>query len=329
MDREQIATQLRAKYESLGIACSLTGEAAVLSVNGCDVLVNLDETCRYEDELQHGNRRIQETACGLVGHGYREQLVIEVSRRHIPLRGRDRDQLALKDAAGQAIGHFGPPTGMFIHVHQFKPYIVDIIKRRTRMLSYRKERQSLSEILSGVRTVSLDVSSGHDNGPAARPTEVRLQSVLFDIAYTSGAVFNLCADWPIDRRRLRSPSFLRPQAGDEVSLRNAQYQTDAVRFYALARSLPSAMLAFLSYYHVFEFFFLPVSEDKLNQRLIRLLRDPKFTLRHDQMSRISKEVLVISLFLHPKDSLHLCAGVQHGCDKQRNAATHLRRTPTN
>ena len=96
-----------------------------------------------------------------------------------------------------------------------------------------------------------------------------ISSTLFKIAVEQNECYNI---WTSKNPKIKSNDII---SSDNLIPR-ATYEENAVSFYKVAKSSPFPSQSFLAYYHVIEYYFLTVSESKLQDRLCAMINNPSF-----------------------------------------------------
>lgn len=87
-------------------------------------------------------------------------------------------------------------------------------------------------------------------------------------------------------RNRRDLSALIDGADYDKTIPRANYEEDVVSFYKVAKASPFPSQSFLAYYHVLEFYFLRVSETKLQDRLAAVLNSPSLKSDRGTLNKI-------------------------------------------
>jgi hypothetical protein len=114
---------------------------------------------------------------------------------------------------------------------------------------------------------------------------------LFELSYLKNITLTLEEEWPRRRPRVRPFQFGDTFEGSELPLPQAVFNRDVVRFYQRGMSTVDPVNQFLSFYHVLEYYFLAVSDERLYQKLSRRLNDPKFSATPSNLDRMIQDTL--------------------------------------
>lgn len=107
--------------------------------------------------------------------------------------------------------------------------------------------------------------------PSVETAEGRIRACLFKLAVEQNMAFELY------RPRSSNAALHATAVKEDWSIPKSSYEGNAVAYYKIAKSSPFPSQSFLAYYHVLEYFFLTIAEDKLQQRLRALISDTTFS----------------------------------------------------
>jgi len=79
--------------------------------------------------------------------------------------------------------------------------------------------------------------------------------------------------------------------GNDFDLPRVRFNADTVRFYLRGCGTDDPVNAFLSYYHVLEYYFVRVADEKLYDQLARRINDPKFAAVPKHLDGVVRDTL--------------------------------------
>lgn len=120
-----------------------------------------------------------------------------------------------------------------------------------------------------------------------------IEDCLFQLSYLKRVALWLMEEWPHKKRfsPALSQSFQFGASFDGWNLPlAATFNSVAIRFYLLGITSRVPELSFLAFYQVLEYFFVLVSNERLYDKLVNQIKDPKFTLSQKQIDQLVQAV---------------------------------------
>lgn len=108
-----------------------------------------------------------------------------------------------------------------------------------------------------------------------------IKACLFKLSYSNNECWEL-------RETIKSKSTYIPSTDDEVdySIPKADYLDDLVSYYKVAKSSQFPNQAFLSYYHILEYFFLRVSDEKIFESVKAHVNSLDFSATYENINKL-------------------------------------------
>lgn len=111
-----------------------------------------------------------------------------------------------------------------------------------------------------------------------------VKACLFSLAYKKDESWELSHE-------IKSKGLIYPKSDDEdedesLTIPRASYQDSVVTYYKVAKSSQFPSQAFLSYYHILEFYFLRVSDEELFNAVSAQLNDPDFKCNYANVTKL-------------------------------------------
>jgi hypothetical protein len=179
-------------------------------------------------------------------------------------------QYELIDSSGNSV-IIGRASHAYSLSHFFSDLYPDYFERRIRPRVGRLRSRRLTDFLFTPLTAVYRAKGRKTPVGLREIAEMRIRASLFKLAVEQNACFSI---WTPSDRRLALLHPMEPEEDSVIPL--CTYEEDAVNFYKVAKSSPFASQSFLAYYHVLEYYFLRVAEDRLHHRLRTALHDTKF-----------------------------------------------------
>ena len=294
MQFDEAKTEIRTAYERLGFAVvDEHSEELFLERQDGKLKVGRAEIEQYADlEPTRAALRQAPNACSVTSIDYREQLV----RLLDPLRGPygflARKPYIFGDRDGaEPFLVVGAATSEFVHRLRFDSDLVTYILRLRRAWGREEfnDYPKLASRLLTIRVHRLGASSIEDAGAAS---DGLIDGALFAFAYLKGVSVGIVDAWPGMRFRARDRPFRAGERhmGSELPLPRTTFNREILRFYQLGVSTDVAVLQFLSFYQVLEYFFTAVADSQLYERLRTRLNDPRFRSTPLHLDRIIQDV---------------------------------------
>lgn len=187
----------------------------------------------------------------------------------------------------------GAPTALYRNFYRDKgeqfPFFQERLVRRMGL----NRTTSASGMFRGILTARVHNLTEDWDETALKKSKEMIEGCLFELTYLKEIALDLKSKWPISFSERRRERPFRPdqrQTGDEYPLKGLRYDANVTRFYQRAVSTDDAYTAFISFYHILEYFFISVSDAKLYSRLERIVNDPAFSARRRQLDRIITSV---------------------------------------
>jgi hypothetical protein len=149
----------------------------------------------------------------------------------------------------------------------------------------------MQDLLYRPLTVKIHNIGASSVDAAIRRSTPMIDACLFQLAYFRNQVLRLENEWPGHRPRARPFRFEEPPSAFQLPLPRVSFEPDLVRFYQRGVAADDAVIQFLSFYHVLEYFFVSVSDEQLYDKLGRRIKDPKFSPTPQQLDRIIQDTL--------------------------------------
>ncbi|SBV33198.1 conserved protein of unknown function [uncultured Sphingopyxis sp.] len=231
----------------------------------------------------------------VLGPSLREQWLEPLDAYRGPIFGFAERERTIRFGDGQAGNPFieiGAPSALFRNFYRDKgqqfPFFQERLMRRIGIA-----RSGSTDMFRGMLTVRVcNLTENWDAASLERSQEM-IESCLFDLTYLKNMALSLRSSWPMtmaERRRERQLRFDRLVSGDEFPLKNVVYDGAVTKFYQRAVSSDDAYTSFISFYHILEYYFVSVSDNRLYNRLERIVNDPAFSARQKQLDRIIASV---------------------------------------
>jgi len=301
MDIEEAKQKLRDIYEGYGFEERPFADGELCFFNkGRDhptFTIDREEIQEYSEVLdQIGSVKIGPVETCILGNYMREQSV-ELSD---PYRGRffglgDRERVIRfgDEEGGGPYVEIGAPSPVFRNFYRDKgkefPYFQERLVRRIGMARI----NSPNGVFRGMLTARVVNLADEWTEKLLKISEEMIESCLFDLAYLKGITLELKSNWPLSFAERRKDRPFQPRErtdGETFPLKPLRYDGNVTKFYQRAVSSDDTYVAFVSFYHILEYYFISVADAKLYTRLERIVNDPVFSARQRQLDRIISSV---------------------------------------
>ena len=166
--------------------------------------------------------------------------------------------------------------------------IMDLIKRRVlRRVENRHRRPNdsirlrLDDILINFYTARYIVPRKIKKELLIERARSRVKACLFKLAFSYNEAWELR-----ESVKSRGISFIPPDPDVDNTIPRATYIEDLVSYYKVARSSQFPNQAFLSYYHVLEYFFLRVSDEQLHESVRSHVNSLTFSSSYENINKL-------------------------------------------
>jgi len=126
---------------------------------------------------------------------------------------------------------------------------------------------------------------------AIKKTNPILETCLFGLSYLKGITLTLEEEWQRRQPRVRPFQFGERFDGFELPLPRVNYNSDTIRFYQRGMSTDDPVIQYLSFYQVFEYYFVSISEEQLYSKLSQRINDLKFSTSPKNLDRLIQDTL--------------------------------------
>lgn len=168
-----------------------------------------------------------------------------------------------------------------------------LIKRRLYRKANRRSsgrvqriRLRMDDLLLNITTATYKPKRKPSGEDLKKSGKEKIKACLFNLAYSK----NEC--WEI-REEIKSKGYRYPSLVDEeteLEIPTADYDSQLISHYKLAKSSLFPGQVFLSYYHILEYFFLRVADEELFQAAKSQLNDPEFKATYEKVTKLLASV---------------------------------------
>ena len=233
--------------------------------------------------------------CSVCSQNYREHVVnfsYYDRRRFFPFR--DRVFVFGTPSDENLYGELSTATNLFVNYFRFDEAFSQIFLDRLRRPSLRRHSNGVVDMYDVIfRPITIRLYN--INSPtieaAIKKSNPVVETCLFGLSYLKGLTLTLDEEWERRQPRVRPFKFGESYDGLELPLPRANYNSDTIRFYQRGMSTDDPFIQFLSFYQVFEYYFVSVSEEQLYQKLTQRINDLKFTTSPKNLDKIIQDTL--------------------------------------
>lgn len=125
-----------------------------------------------------------------------------------------------------------------------------------------------------------------DREKIASVAVIKVRNCLFNLAYSYDECWEIRSD--IKTKPIKAYNVV--EEDEELEIPNVTYNEDLVKHYKIAKSSQFPGQAFLSYYHILEYFFLRVADDDLFNSVKAHLNRPNFKATYDNVNKLLSEI---------------------------------------
>jgi len=297
MDFDEAKEKLRDKYLELDL--ELVDEhpnELYLRHPRIDVLIKITEQEIADFCLVENLKRdlvTEPVECSISALNYREQIVDFLGhgpRRFFPFsRG-----IIFKENGDNIYVEIGRASDLFINYFRFDEAYLSISSERLRRVFPRQKAQNgieMYELLYRPMTIRVQNIGAPTVETAIKRSSSLIEACLFELSYLREITLALVEEWPRRQPRNRPFRFGERFRGEFLPLPRAKFNEDTIRFYQRGMSTEDPVIQFLSFYHILEYFFVPISDEVLYARLSQRINDPKFSASRANLDRIIQDTL--------------------------------------
>ena len=237
--------------------------------------------------------RVAPVECSICSLNYREQVVDFYeygTRRFFPFGDRP---FVFKEKGKSLYVEVGLASNLFTNFFRFDEVFLSLSLERLRRPLYRGRDRTIevNDLLYRPITIRVQNIGASSIENAIKRSSQIIESCLFEISYLKGPTLMLVDEWPRRQPRNRPFQFGETIRGNILPLPRADFNVDTIRFYQRGMSTNDPVIQFLSFYHVLEYYFLPVSDEVLYAKLTQRINDPKFAPTRQNLDRIIQDTL--------------------------------------
>lgn len=270
---------LEARLKKMSIDCDVKENMLVIGGDG--------EYSKIKIETEWEEAYQQYVKAKSITFDTQTRIMIHNKAAEMPLTRLDEDyyrdlQYTFNDLTGNTV-YINKCTSIYSLAHfdsdVYSVYFDRIIKKRLKRVPSRSCR--VSSLLTNPVTATYTAKS--------RKTPPNLSDIA--VSNINRCLFKLAVEHS-DCLEIWKPRTLRllPDSVDKVydnfTIPKASYDDNVVSFYKVAKSSPFPSQSYLAYYHVMEYHFLRVSEDKLHHHLRSMMNQTNFSANEDGLDKL-------------------------------------------
>ena len=295
MNFEEAKEKLRTEYQKLGFELADEHQRELYFRHPrFDFLIRISEQEIHDFLLSESVKEVvvsEPVECSICAPNYREQIVdfFEYgSRRFFPFTR----QLVFKDDGKDLYVEIGRASDLFVNYFRFDDTFSQISLERFRRVFHRdKDQLEMYDFLFRPLTIRVQNIGAPNVDVALKRSSAVIEVCLFELSYLRNLTLTLVEEWPRRQPKNRPFHFGERIRGEVLPLPRTNFNTDTIRFYQRGMSTEDPVIQFLSFYHVLEYYFLPVSDEVLYAKLKQRINDPKFTATQANLDRIIQDTL--------------------------------------
>ena len=281
MNFNEVKTELRENYFKVGFELVEETETSLcFSFNSIKYGISKEEIEEYavfqNDKGLYKKIPFETSICS---NKYREQLVSSIDSRRMSLGVLMPDQNTVfgEKTEGKIFAEIGTISDLFININRFnrdffpRTPMYSIAQRADRSVIY-----PIKSIFSRYISIKVYNIVGTTIEDAEKISSKTIEDSLFQLSYLKNVPVWIVEEFPYKRTtRLERFKFVDSYPSWTFPLKTS-YNSDLIRFYQFAMSTTIPEFQFLSYYHILEYFFITVSNEKLYETIEKRIKDPLF-----------------------------------------------------
>ena len=233
-------------------------------------------------------------ACSFCSLNYREQAIEDLNVRRLPFMPRRGNEYAYGfgqvNTDDQIFATVGEASDLYVFYLLEDEGFVDFTNRFRRPFRIEEHTPLFASFRRPV-TIKVHNLSATSISNAVEKSDKIINNCLFELSYLKNRPFGIMETWPsLNRERPLYARLSENYRGHDLPLPIANFNPDLVKFYQLGISSEIAILQFLAFYQVLEYFYVQVSDERLYHSLSSLLSDPRFRPIPRQLDRLIKQV---------------------------------------
>jgi hypothetical protein len=296
MEFKDAKNKIKEEYAKHRITCIDESDKELLLKMGEKVQLKVCEDdiiqyAKFEDiRLDY---QIEPNECSICSTNYRENIVIPLaSIRSRAGRLREDKVVFGEISEDQKYAVISQPSDMFFDVFRFNPDFIYASFRLPMFFPAEPPVETVDIRSKYYRPMTIKVYNLNEHriqDSISTSTQI-IENCLFQLAYLKEAPYWLAEEWPIKRTIFtRGFEFNERFEGWNLPLKG-NYISDVIKFYQFAVSTDIPELKYLSFYQVLEYFYIPVSNEKLYEKLSNKLKEPRFKYTPSYLDQIILEV---------------------------------------
>lgn len=267
------------RLKELSVDCNIDNGTLIVTIDGVAIKIRIDEEF---DEAYHHYKLAKSISFDTATRCLCHNKSVEVPLIRLA-QDYNRDlPYVLSDSSGNTVS-ISKRSAIYSFAHfdsdVYPKYFENVIKKRLTRGSSRS--RSLSALMSSPYTATYNAKG------RKRPVNLldlaisQIKSCLFKLSVEQRECLEI---WkPKDQRYL--PYFTEDVA-DDYTIPKAVYDDNVVSYYKVARSSSFPSQSFLDYFHVLEYHFLRVTEDKLHHQIRTMVNQTNFKANEDGLDRL-------------------------------------------
>jgi viroplasmin and RNaseH domain-containing protein len=274
-----LAKHILLKLLTLSVSCEIDDNSLVVNID--------DSTCKIRIDTEWEEAYLKYKRARSISFDTNNRIMCHNKSAEMPLARLDQDyyrdvQYTFNDLAGNYV-NIGRCSAIYSLSHFdssiYPEYFQKVVKRR---LSRQTSRtRQLNTLMTSPFTAIYTANSRRIPTNLADIAMVRVKSCLFKLAVEQRDCLEI---WK--QRDHRCLPISTEDIQENFTIPKAFYDDNVVSYYKVACSSPFPSQSFLDYYHVLEYHFLRVSEDKLHYQIRTMVNETSFKANEDSLDKL-------------------------------------------
>ncbi|KAB0668360.1 hypothetical protein F6V30_16360 [Oryzomonas sagensis] len=267
------------RLQSFSLDCKIENEFVVLTIDGTPIKIRIDD--EWEQAYQ------QYKTAKSITFDTTTRILCHNKAVEVPLMRLDQEfyrdlQYLFTDSSGNTVS-ISRSTAMYSFAHfdsdEYPKYFERVVKRRITGRS--RTSFPINALMTNPFTATYTAKSRKKPSNLFEKSISKIKACLFKLAVEQRDCLEI---WKAkDQRCLPLHT---DNTSDDFSIPKAEYEDNVVSYYKVARSSPFPSQSFLDYFHVLEYHFLRVTEDKLHHQIRTMVYQTNFRANEDGLDRI-------------------------------------------
>jgi len=275
----KLLNYIESRLKKMSVDCKIEDKLLIIGSDGEFSKIKVES--EWEESYQ------QYIKAKSVAFDTKTRILVHNKSAEMPLTRLDQDyyrdlQYQFSDTAGNTV-FINKCTAIYSLSHfdsdLYPNYFDRIIKKRLKRSPVRS--RTISTLLTNPNTAAYTAKTRKTPPNLAEIAVMKVNSCLFKLAVEHNDCLEI---WK--PKSSRALTISTDETAEDFTIPRANYDDNVVSYYKVAKSSPFPSQSFLDYFHVMEYHFLRVSEDKLHHQIRGMVNQTNFRASEDGLDKL-------------------------------------------